>query len=74
MDTKSQKYTTTYEVNFDFDASSDAWKANKRYLGSGCYRYLCCVKGKNNNCCAARCLPGKNYCKTHLQMLEDGLL
>ena len=29
-----------YEVNIDFDGASRAWKANKKYLGDGTYRYL----------------------------------
>lgn len=29
-----------YEVNIDFDDASRAWKANKKYLGDGTYRYL----------------------------------
>lgn len=30
----------SYEVNIDFDDASRAWKANKKYLGDGTYRYL----------------------------------
>lgn len=33
-----------YEVNIDFDAASEAWKANKRSIGNGSYRYVCCKK------------------------------
>ena len=29
-----------YEVNIDFDDASRAWKANKKYMGDGTYRYL----------------------------------
>ena len=28
------------KVQFDFDASSRAWRANKRATGNGCYSYL----------------------------------
>lgn len=34
-----------YEVNIDFDAASEAWKANKCYIGNGSYRYVCFKKG-----------------------------
>ena len=31
-------------------------------------KYVCAKKGKNNNCCLTKCLPGEIYCKTHLKM------
>ena len=30
-----------YEVNIDFDDASEAWKANKKSTGNGCYKYVC---------------------------------
>ena len=75
MQTRSQtKYekSAIYEVNIDFDEASEAWKANKMYIGNGSYRYICCKKGKNNNNCVSKCLPGENYCKTHLKMFHAG--
>lgn len=30
-----------YEVNIDFDGASEAWKANKKSVGNGCYKYVC---------------------------------
>jgi hypothetical protein len=62
-----------YEVNIDFDDASKCWLANKRSLGGGTYRYVCAKKGKNNNMCIARCLPGEDYCKTHLLFAQDKL-
>ena len=29
-----------YAVNIDFDEASNAWKANKRSIGNGSYRYI----------------------------------
>ena len=75
MQTRSQtKYekSAIYEVNIDFDEASEAWKANKMYICNGSYRYVCCKKGKNNNNCVSKCLPGENYCKTHLKMFHAG--
>jgi len=75
MKTRSQtKYENSalYEVNIDFDAASEAWKANKKYIGNGSYKYVCAKRGKNNNCCIAKCLPGESYCKTHLKMFKEG--
>lgn len=68
--TKCQK-TTLYDVNIDFDAASEAWKANKRSIGNGSYKYICSKTGKNNISCIAKCLPGEDYCRTHLKMFKD---
>ncbi len=75
MKTRSQtryENSAIYEVNIDFDAASEAWKANKRSIGNGSYKYVCCKKGKNNAKCIAKCLPGEHYCKTHLKMFNEG--
>lgn len=74
MKTRSQtKYekSALYEVNIDFDAASEAWKANKKYIGNGSYKYVCAKRGKNNNCCIGKCLPGESYCKTHLKTFKE---
>ena len=70
MKTRSQtKYENSalYEVNIDFDGASEAWKANKRSIGNGSYKYLCAKLNKNNKGCTTKCLPGENYCKTHFK-------
>ena len=70
--TRSQtKYQNNeiYEVDIDFDEASSAWKANKKSIGNGSYRYLCCKINKNNKNCIAMCLPGVNYCKNHIKMI-----
>jgi hypothetical protein len=53
-----------YEVNIDFDEASKAWKANKKSIGNGQYKYICL---KNNINCKNKCLPGENFCKTHMK-------
>ena len=65
-------YKPIYKVEFDFDEASEIWKANKRRIGEGCYRYVCVKKGKHNNECIAKCLPGLDYCRTHYKMFLDG--
>ena len=58
MKTRSQtKYeiSALYEVKIDFDEASEAWKANKKYIGNGTYKYVCAKRGKNNNCCVSKC-------------------
>ena len=61
-----------YEVNIDFDEASEAWRANKKSIGNGSYKYLCVKRCKNNNSCANKCLYGEDYCKTHLKMFNEG--
>jgi hypothetical protein len=73
MKTRSQtrnENSALYEVNIDFDEASEAWKSNKRSIGNGSYKYVCAKKGKNNNCCLRKCLPGEIYCKTHFIHLD----
>ena len=75
MKTRSQtnyENSALFEVNIDFDEASEAWKANKRSTGNGCYKYVCSKKNKNNKYCSSKCLPGENYCKTHLKMFNEG--
>jgi hypothetical protein len=75
MQTRSQtKYDNSaiYEVNIDFDGASEAWKANKKSIGNGSYKYICAKRGKNNNCCIRKCLHGEDYCKTHFKMFNEG--
>jgi len=75
MKTRSQttrENLALYEVNIDFDEASEAWKANKKSIGNGMYKYICSKRGKNKNYCALKCLPGEIYCKTHLKMFLDG--
>lgn len=57
-----------YDVNIDFDEASKHWKANKKSIGNGSYKYVCSKRGKNNNFCVSKCLPGENYCQTHLKI------
>lgn len=43
MDTRSQttyKNNALFEVNIDFDEASEAWRANKKYIGNGSYKYI----------------------------------
>lgn len=75
MKTRSQtkrEQLGKYEVNIDFDMASEAWKANKKYIGNGSYKYVCAKLSKNNKNCVTKCLPGEVYCRKHLQMFNDG--
>jgi len=73
--TKSQTKLTPiskFDVEIDFDGASEAWKANKKSIGNGSYKYVCSKKNKNGNSCSLKCLYGEIYCKTHLKMFENG--
>ena len=72
MQTRSQtKYNNSviYDVIIDFDAASAAWKENKRSIGNGSYKYICCILNKNGKKCGTKCLSGEIYCKTHYKKL-----
>jgi hypothetical protein len=54
-----------YEVNINFDEASEAWRANKKYIGNGHYKYICCQKTKAGNQCKRESLKFCDYCKMH---------
>ena len=68
--TKREK-SSIYEVNIDFDEASKAWRANKKSIGNGNYKYLCLKKNKKNTNCLNKCLPWVDYCKCHLSMINN---
>ena len=53
-----------YEVNIDFDAASEAWRANKKSVGNGCYKYICPAE-KNDIKCGKTCYKDLDYCWQH---------
>ena len=73
MQTRSQtKYekSALYEVNIDFDGASEAWKSNKKSIGNGSYKYICCVLKQNGEKCGIKCISGEQFCKTHFKKLQ----
>jgi hypothetical protein len=64
MNTRSQttyENKALYEVNIDFDEASEAWRANKKYIGNGSYKYITpkintLVKTSTNNNTSRRCI------------------
>jgi hypothetical protein len=52
-------------VYIDFDEASDAWKSNKKSIGNGCYKYICCQITKKGKKCKNGSLPNINYCRFH---------
>ena len=59
MQTRSQTKKPRYEVNIDFDEASSAWRANKKSIGNGSYKYTCSL-------CKRMPTKGNDYCAHHL--------
>ena len=67
MKTRSQtlkEKQVLYDVNIDFDGASDAWKANKKSIGNGQYKYIC-TNIKNGVVCGKNCYKDLHYCWQH---------
>jgi len=54
------------KVEVDFDESSKAWKANKKSIGNGCYKYICTKLTKTGKQCKNDSLRGCEYCRFHI--------
>ena len=73
MQTRSQtkiksQSKSLYEVNIDFDGASEAWKANKRSIGNGSYKYICSILKANGEKCGIKCIPNEDCCKRHIKI------
>ena len=68
MNTRSktkQLRKMVYTVDIDFDEASSAWRANKKPIKNGCFKYLCCQKTLSGNPCKRERLINDSYCKQH---------
>ena len=54
-----------YEVNINFDEASELWRTNKKSIGNGSYKYICCALNKKGNRCGVKRFDCYEYCKTH---------
>ena len=54
-----------YTVDIDFDKASTEWKANKKYIGNGSYKYVCIAMTKKNKQCSNKPLQNNKYCYCH---------
>jgi hypothetical protein len=68
--TKLENTIPKYEVNIDFDEASAAWKANKKSIGNGQYKYICVMK-IGSNLCRREAMKGCDACKTHNLILDS---
>jgi len=62
---KTKKPIVLYKVEINFDEASEAWKANKKCIGNGHYKYICSKKTKAGNHCKRESLNFCDYCKIH---------
>jgi hypothetical protein len=67
MRTRSQtKYVSfTYEETIDFDAASNAWKANKVSKGNGTYTYACYGIKRDGHKCSLPVCGRTDFCRRH---------
>jgi|688.fasta_scaffold339351_1 hypothetical protein len=54
-----------YEVDIDFDEASRMWEYNKKRIGSGSYKYICCVLNKSGVKCSRQVVGDTKYCRGH---------
>jgi len=61
----SRMSSALFQVEIDFDEASNAWKANKKSTGNGCYKYICLKKTKAGKDCCRDSVAGSEFCKMH---------
>ena len=74
MQTRSQTQNQKrqiYEVNIDFDEASQMWKANKKSIGNGSYKYICLKKTKTGKPCKREAMHNCDYCNMHRLLYTD---
>ena len=71
MNTRSQTKPTLYEVNIDFDEASEAWRANKKSMSNGMFKYICGCPTKSGAKCMRPRKTGHQYCATHINQDAD---
>lgn len=54
-----------YEVNIDFDEVIESWRSNKKHIGNGMYKYICCGTTKTGKKCNRQSLANSDYCNSH---------
>ena len=57
--------TPELAVNIDFHDASVQWRANKKRLANGCYRYICMGTTKMGKPCNRTAQKYEDYCKNH---------
>ena len=57
--------TSLYTVEINFDEAIDAWRANKKSIGNGHYKYICLQKTKTGNQCKRESINDCEFCFQH---------
>ena len=57
--------TGLYKVEIDFDDASAQWKANKKSIGNGSYKYICQKQLSTNRICRKDAYHGSTFCRRH---------
>lgn len=57
-------------VIIDFDDASEQWRANKKRLKNGCYKYICMGTTKLGKPCNRCAQKYEKYCKIHCKTIE----
>ena len=65
METRATSIVKHPYPEFDFDDASVQWRANKRRLSNGCYKYICMGITKMGKPCNRNLMEHENYCKIH---------
>ena len=68
--TKRLQLDVQLDVQIDFDFASKCWRSNKKYIGNGCYQYICQGKTKKGLSCKRKCIHNEIYCKNHLSNIS----
>ena len=64
---KQQKHSS----NIDFDAASEAWRANKVKIGQGHYAYLCSATTQTTGkSCKNTCKENSEFCGIHSKKVQ----
>ena len=52
-------------VDIDFDEASRMWEYNKKRIGNGSYKYICCELSKSGKKCGRQIVCETKYCRVH---------
>ncbi len=69
MSTRSQtsyERNALYAVEIDFDEASEAWRANKKPMPNGMFKYICGCITKSGSKCMRLPKTGHQFCTIHV--------
>jgi hypothetical protein len=63
-----------YKVDIDFDEASRMWEYNKKRIGNGSYKYICCELNKSGKKCGRQIVCETKYCRAHNKITQISAL